>query len=132
VEQVWGWDEEEQRALHDRRFSSQDFRVIQVSGMDVGILALVREPECMRVNQMFILPEHQNKGVGTACMRRIMGDAARLGVPVRLQVLKVNARAAAFYERLGFCRISERENHVAMEWTPSEPGAMERIPRRLD
>lgn len=59
VEQVWGWDEEEQRRLHERRFASQDFQVIQVSSIDVGILAIVREPDCIKLNQLFILPEYQ-------------------------------------------------------------------------
>ena len=35
VEQVWGWNEEEQRLLHDRRFLSQEVQIIQFSGKDV-------------------------------------------------------------------------------------------------
>jgi predicted mannosyl-3-phosphoglycerate phosphatase (HAD superfamily) len=58
VEKVWGWDEEQQRQLHERRFASQDFQVIQVSGIDVGILAVVQQPDCVKVNQLFILPEY--------------------------------------------------------------------------
>ena len=115
VEKVWGWDEEEQRRLHQKRFSSQDFRVIQLSGVDVGILAIIRQPDCVKVNQMFILPEYQNKGIGTACMMRIIEDAATLKLPVRLQVLKVNSRAAAFYQRSGFRIVSESDTHVLME-----------------
>ena len=30
VEQVEGWDEDEQRQLHERRFGAQDFRVINL------------------------------------------------------------------------------------------------------
>jgi ribosomal protein S18 acetylase RimI-like enzyme len=115
VEQVWGWDEEEQRQLHERRFASQDFQVIQVSGIDVGILAIVREPDCMKLNQLFILPEYQGRGIGTACMIRIIEDAAAYELPVRLQVLKVNSRAVAFYQRLGFRSIGESDTHVLME-----------------
>jgi hypothetical protein len=44
VEMVWGWDEAEQRQVHERRFAEQEFWVVQVSGTDVGILAVVREP----------------------------------------------------------------------------------------
>jgi ribosomal protein S18 acetylase RimI-like enzyme len=115
VEKVWGWDEEEQRQLHERRFASQDFQVIQVSGIDVGILAMVRQPDGVKVNQMYILPEYQNRGIGAACMMRIIEDATALKLPVRLQVLKVNSRAVKFYQRMGFKIIGESETHVLME-----------------
>jgi len=58
VEKVWGWNEVEQRQLHQRRFASQDFYVMQISESDVGILAIVRQPDCIKVNQMFILPKY--------------------------------------------------------------------------
>jgi len=29
IDQVWGWDETTQRQLHQRRFYSQEFKVIQ-------------------------------------------------------------------------------------------------------
>ena len=115
VEKVWGWDEKEQRQLHQRRFASQDFQVIQVSGIDVGVFSIVRQPDCVKVNQMFILPEYQNRGIGAACMIRIIEDAALSGLPVRLQILKVNTRAFAFYQRLGFRSIGESNTHIIME-----------------
>ena len=115
VEKVWGWDEEEQRRLHDRRFASQDVQVIQVSGIDVGIVAVVREPDCVKLNQLFILPEYQSRGIGTACMMRVIEDATALGFPVQLRVLKVNSRAVVFYGRLGFGSIGESDTHVLME-----------------
>jgi len=115
VEKVWGWNEEEQRRLHQKRFAAQDFQVIQVSGIDVGILALVQQPDCVKVSQMFILPEYQNRGIGAACMIRIIEDASASKLPVRLQVLKVNSRAFKFYQRLGFRIVSESDTHVLME-----------------
>ncbi|MHC4716420.1 MAG: GNAT family N-acetyltransferase, partial [Planctomycetota bacterium] len=41
VEQAWGWDEDEQRGLHEQRFGHQDFRVIHLAGTDVGTMAVV-------------------------------------------------------------------------------------------
>ncbi len=38
VEKVWGWDENVQLHLHEGRFSSQDFQVIQVSDAVVVIV----------------------------------------------------------------------------------------------
>jgi GNAT superfamily N-acetyltransferase len=118
LEQVRPWDEEEQRMLHARRFASQDFQVIQVSGVDAGILAMVRQADCVKVNQIFILPEYQSQGIGAACMQQIIKDAACASLPVRLQVLKVNSRAIEFYKRLGFKSYGESETHILMEKLP--------------
>jgi ribosomal protein S18 acetylase RimI-like enzyme len=115
VREVWGWDEEEQRRLHQRRFASQDFQVIVVAGADAGILALSHDPDCLRVHQLLVLPEYQGKGVGTACMRRVLEDAAGRRQPVRLQVLKMNHRAIGFYRRLGFKDTSTDDTHIQME-----------------
>jgi len=118
VEKVWGWDEHEQRQLHEQRFGAQDFRVINVAGTDVGIMAVVVAPDCVKLNQLFLLPEHQGKGIGRRCMLLIMEEARQLSLPVRLRVMKVNPRALAFYQRLGFMRTGETDTHVLMEGRP--------------
>ena len=50
VERVWGWDEDQQRQLHDRGFREQDVQVITLDGEDVGILS-VAEKTRRRVSQ---------------------------------------------------------------------------------
>jgi len=115
VEAVWGWNEDEQRQLHAGRFSAQDFRIVNVGGVDVGIMAVVADPDCLKLNQLFILPEHQSKGIGGACMSLLIDEAHRLNLPVRLGVLKVNPRALAFYKRLGFTQTGETETHILMQ-----------------
>jgi len=92
--------------------------VIQISGTDVGIMAIDRQPDCVKVHQINILPEHQSRGIGTECMKHIIEDAATLRLPVRLQVLKVNSRAMSFYEKLGFKSTSESETHFLLERQP--------------
>ena len=115
VEQVWGWDEGKQRQLHERRFKAQDFQVISLNSKDIGIVAIDVTPDCLKVNQLFLLPEYQGVGIGRQCMLIIMEKGRQLALPVRLGVLKVNPRARAFYERLGFVLIGETETHDLME-----------------
>ena len=86
VERVWGWDEDQQRQLHDRGFREQDVQVITLGGEDVGILSVAESPDCLFVNQLYLLPEHQGQGVGRKCMLTVMERASSLGLPVRLQV----------------------------------------------
>ena len=118
VEQVWGWDESYQRELHDRRFASQDLRIIQFCGTDVGFLATSRSRATLKINQLYILPEYQGRGIGTACMARVLDDANLRQKPVVLQVLKVNTRGIVFYQKLGFIIVGETTTHVQMKKLP--------------
>ena len=115
VEQVWGWDDGYQRELHDRRFAAQDLRIIQFCGTDVGFLATSRTLDTLKVNQLYILPEYQGRGIGSACMTRVLDDANLRQMPVVLQVLKVNTRGTAFYQRLGFAIVGETPTHFHMK-----------------
>ncbi len=118
VEQIWGWDDTEQRDLHNRRFASQDLRIIQFYGTDVGFLSTSNTADTLKVNQLYILPEYQGKGIGAACMKRIIDDANLEQKPVTLQVLKINIRATAFYQRLGFTTVDENSTHFQMKRPP--------------
>ena len=115
VEQVWGWDDSYQRDLHNRRFTSQDLHIIQFCGTDVGFLATSRSSDTLKVNQLYILPEYQGRGIGSACMARVLNDATLRQMPVVLQVLKVNIRGTAFYQRLGFTIVGETTTHFLMK-----------------
>jgi RimJ/RimL family protein N-acetyltransferase len=48
-------------------------------------------------------------------MIRILQRARSLGIPVRLQCMRVNPRALAFYDRLGFRVIGEDETHLLLQ-----------------
>ena len=115
VEQIWGWDDIYQRDLHNRRFASQDLRIIQFHGTDVGFLSTSNTSDTLKVDQLYILPEYQGRGVGAACMKRIINDANLEQKPVTLQVLKINTRATAFYQRLGFTIVDENSTHFQMK-----------------
>ena len=57
-------------------------------------------PDTLNVNQIYILPEYQGRGIGAACMTRIIDDANLEQKPVTLQVLKINhIRATALSTR---------------------------------
>ena len=118
VEQIWGWDDTYQRNLHNRRFASQDIRIIQFHGTDIGFLSTRKTPDTLKVNQIYILPEYQGKGIGAACMKGIIDDANLEQKSVTLQALKINTRATAFYQRLGFIIVDENSTHFQMKRPP--------------
>ena len=118
VEQIWGWDDTYQKELHNRRFDSQDLRIIQFHATDVGFLSTSNTPDALKVDQIYILPEYQGRGIGAACMRGIIDDANQEQKPVTLQALKINTRATAFYKRLGFTIVDENSTHFQMKRHP--------------
>ena len=118
VKQVWGWDNSYQRELHNRRFAAQDVCIIQLHEVDIGFLAVSHTSDMLKVNQLFILPEYQGRGIGSACMTRIIDDANLEQKFVVLQVLKVNTRGITFYQRLGFTIVGESTTHVQMKKSP--------------
>ena len=115
VEQVWGWDDKYQRERHNREFASHDLHIIQFCGTDVGFLIMSRTSDTLKVNQIYILPEYQGKGIGSACLTRIIDDASREQKSVALKVLKVNTRGIALYQRLGFTIVGEDSIYFQME-----------------
>ena len=115
VEQVWGWDDKYQRERHNRRFASQYLRIIQFRGTDVGFLATSCTSDALKVDQIYILPEYQGRGIGSACLTRIIDRASLEEKSVMLQMLKVNTRGVAFYQRLGFTIVGESATHFQME-----------------
>ena len=106
VEATWGWDEEAQRRLHARRCRVGESELLLVGEEPVGFLYVARKPEEIVLVSVHVLPGWQSQGIGTTIIERLSAEARRAGVPLGLQVLRVNERARALYERHGF-RVTE-------------------------
>jgi GNAT superfamily N-acetyltransferase len=117
--QYGAWDEAHQLPLHEERFGSQPFWIAMWKGEDAGMMSGEVIEGVFRLYQLFLLPEFQSRGVGRACMEWVMSQ----GMPVRLRVLKVNPRARAFYERLGFELVGDDGTHDVMTWHPRPAGS---------
>lgn len=118
IEQTWGtWDEDVQRASFTDRFELGEINIIVSGGRDVGFIAALHEPAAIQLFNIMIAPEFQHQGVGTAVLQHLQAVARALGVPIRLQVLKVNP-ARRLYERLGFTLVEDTPTHHRMVWRP--------------
>ncbi len=118
VDQVWGWDENRQRAWFYGRFDPMRSKVVQVEGRDAGVLAVRLEGAEIFLASIQILPELQGKGVGATLIGSVLAEAFADGRSVRLQVLRVNP-ARSLYERLGFRVVEETDTHLVMQARPS-------------
>jgi GNAT superfamily N-acetyltransferase len=115
VREIYGWDEDEQRRLHERRFSSAAMRIIMAEERDIGLLGTREAADGIHLLQLFLLPDAQGKGIGSHVLAQVLREADRVHRPVVLRVLKSNPRAKVFFERHGFTLAGETETHYNME-----------------
>jgi ribosomal protein S18 acetylase RimI-like enzyme len=116
VEQTYGeWKEDFQRDRHIQNFKPETTQIIQFHLTDIGILAIEEDSDTVMVHNIEILPEYQNKGIGSHLMDEVIQNAKEKGNNISLQVLKTNPRARKFYERLGFKVETETETHFLMK-----------------
>lgn len=109
VEPLFGWNEIEQKERFRQGFSIEGAQVIVRDGRDVGWLQVLDRDDEIYLRQIFVLPEFQRQGIGTALLRLLTAQWASLDKPVKLGVLKNNP-ARSLYERFGF-RIEKVEEH---------------------
>jgi GNAT superfamily N-acetyltransferase len=97
--------------------------VAVAGGSVIGMLAVSSGADGGWIDQLYLLPEWVDRGVG----RRLLELALReLAPPVRLYTFQCNERARRFYERHGFAAIAvgdgsgneERCPDILYEWRP--------------
>jgi ribosomal protein S18 acetylase RimI-like enzyme len=116
VEKIWGkWDEGYQRGRFNKFFNPDLTQIIQYSGQDIGALIVEDEPNSIQVDNIQILPEFQNRGIGSFLLIQIIKKAKKSRKTVTLQVLKSNLDAKKLYERLEFKVIRETEYHYQLK-----------------
>jgi len=94
--------------------------IIQADGVDVGWLQTVVSKSEHMLGQIFVDAPFQRRGIGTEVLRRIIAEASRLELPIRLAVVKFNP-SRRLYERLGFRVTHEDERKVYMTRDPDRP-----------
>jgi GNAT superfamily N-acetyltransferase len=107
---------EAQRGQYEARFPDAEYDVVLLDGRPAGRVWVGRTPEQIRLLDIALLPEAQNRGVGTALLRALIAEARASGKKLRHMVFVLNPDATRFYERLGFVPIEEFGAYVHMEW----------------
>ena len=82
--------------------------VAELEGAPAGYVALTRAADAVRIDQLFVSPEHEAEGIGRQLLEWAEGyaiseRAARLEVVVEAD----NRRALDFYRGRGFCEAGE-------------------------
>jgi ribosomal protein S18 acetylase RimI-like enzyme len=102
IEQVWGWEDEFQRAFHSENFKPDKTTLLLYEGREVGLLESEERADSLFIQSLLLVPEFQGKGIGTALLNEFITKALAVDKPVRLDVLQVNKSALKLYQKLGF------------------------------
>ena len=114
------WQFEMQRREYDARFPDADYNVIEIDGQPAGRIWIGRSADQIRLLDIALLPEFQNRGVGTLLVNSLIQEAVISGKHLRHMVFVLNDNADRFYERLGFVVIEEQGGYKHMEWKQSQ------------
>lgn len=91
--------------------------VILNAGQPVGRLYLDRRPAEVRIVDIALLTAERGKGLGGHLMRRVLADAQKADLPVKIHVERTNP-ARRLYDRLGFQLVTEGEVYDLLECSP--------------
>jgi ribosomal protein S18 acetylase RimI-like enzyme len=116
--EVWGsWNESRFRAFYTAALERGEFfSIVERDNGRVGAISVKEHESHHQLEEIYIEPKHQNRGLGTAAVVKVMESARMMGKPVRLRVLAPNP-AKRLYERLGFEVTKETIERYYMEWT---------------
>lgn len=112
------WQFEMQRREYDARFADAEYDVIEIDGQLAGRIWIGRNETEIRLLDIALLPEFQNRGAGTVLVNQLIDEARAATKRLRHMVFVLNNDAHRFYERLGFVEIEDFGGYKHMEWTP--------------
>lgn len=108
---IWGWDEHVQRTFHDRAFNPRQWQIITAGQAEIGMLDVDYRPGEIYLSRIEIDPGHQGHGFGSRIISALLEEAERKGQDLVLDVLTVNRRARALYERFGLTEVASHGDH---------------------
>ncbi|MGQ7856674.1 GNAT family N-acetyltransferase [Pedobacter sp. WC2501] len=115
IEKIWGWDDAVQLEFHIEDFKSEKIKIIMDESDDaIGLIITTENKTHIYLKSLLLCDNVQGKGIGTEILRDLIKQAKSKSKQIELQVFKVNKRAKALYERLGFSTTGETELHYQM------------------
>jgi GNAT superfamily N-acetyltransferase len=123
------WSQAQREAFLKMQFDAQQLHykthnpeathdIILLNERPIGRLYVARRGEEIRILDVTVLPEYRNQGTGTAVIKDLIEEAARVGKPLNIYVEFYNPSLRLF-ERLGFVKVDRPDddgvNHL-VEW----------------
>lgn len=118
VEEMFGWDESRQNFYTNKTFDDGGINIIWLEDRKIGVVGIEDRPEYLWLKEVFLLPEYQERGIGSQIVVGTIEKAKSAGKEIRLQTLKANLDAKRLYERHGFTVTEATDIHWKMSLTP--------------
>jgi ribosomal protein S18 acetylase RimI-like enzyme len=119
---TWGWDEQRQRDSHTRKFNPRRWQIITAAGTDIGMIDVEYRPAEIYLSRIEISPDRQGHGIGTRLVSALIDEARQNGQDLVLDVLAVNHRAQALYQRLGMTEVARHgDGNIKITMRSSRP-----------
>ena len=87
-----------------------DYRKIFCDGCHAGYVATHDEGDRLEIDDLYLAPAFQGKGIGTAVLRQMVAQAMQENKIPYLYVFIRNEGAVRLYHRLGFAVVQEIPN----------------------
>jgi len=113
--QFGGWEEAVHGARFGEKIATLPFWVAELDREPVATVSSSLHDDHLRVNELAVLPQFQNRGLGSFLLLRELAGARSMGLPVRLHTFRLN-RALRFYQRHGFVITTRRDAYIDLEW----------------
>jgi ribosomal protein S18 acetylase RimI-like enzyme len=114
------WQFEMQQKEYQTRYPDARYSVILVDGVPAGRIWVGVDDKQIRLLDIAVMEQFQNRGVGTILLRQLMDEATVANKALRHMVFVLNDNAHRFYERLGFNVIEDLGGYKHMEWLPGQ------------
>jgi len=107
---------------HGAQHPNALYYIIEKTGTACGRLVLDFTETEVRIIDVALIPEAQDKGIGPTVLGAVQNVAGQLGAPVVLVTQRINTRAVRVYEKLGFRPAAHQPNpaFVVMAWFPAD------------
>jgi ribosomal protein S18 acetylase RimI-like enzyme len=124
------WDPTQKKSFLEMQFNAQtsyyqenypgaQFQIILLEDHPIGRLYLHSRKDEIRIMDITLLPEYRNRGIGSALLNEILGEAQKNNSCVTIHVERYNP-ALLLYERLGFRLAEDKGVYHFMKWSPEK------------
>jgi GNAT superfamily N-acetyltransferase len=108
IERLFGWDQDKQDASFAEYFRLEEVRIIMADGACAGWIPTKVDADGLTLQQFYVVPRLQRRGIGTQILRGVIDEARRQGLPTLVAVVKFNP-VKQLYDRHGFRLTHEDE-----------------------
>jgi GNAT superfamily N-acetyltransferase len=115
TEAVGRWEEPIQHKLIQKAVHNAHTSILRQDDADAGWLQIEEGPQVVHLQQLFLLPDRRNRGLGTAFLSWMKDRAERKRKDLTLEVM-TNSQACRLYERLGFKPVTTADHKTTMRY----------------